>query len=94
MEGKELEFHADSLLGARSQLHSAEVTVAHGDGSDTGLLSRGQCTGMRGGEAPGEAGGPLAAPDPHPFHSPPGGSMPPTCRARTCTPRGSTMSAR
>ena len=60
MDGKELEFRADSLLGPPSQLHSAEVTVAHGGGRDTGLLSRGQCTGMRGGEAPGEAGGPLA----------------------------------
>lgn len=55
MEGKELEFRADSHCWV--QLHSAEVTVAHGGGSDTGLLSRGQCTGMRGGEAPGEAGG-------------------------------------
>ena len=48
MERKELEFHADSLPGPPSQLHSAEVTVAHGVGATLGCCPEASAEGCMG----------------------------------------------
>lgn len=55
MEGKELEFHADSLPGPPSQLHSAEVTVAHGVGATLGCCPEASAEGCVG-RSPGRGG--------------------------------------